>query len=289
MVALANGETPMRSAFAFLSLGGVAMAALGFVVPSPVGAQSHPQIPNFMPYVDTGWTTTSNDYYPPSHGAIPVTFDPAYPYVGNRQAEQPTFRVADLTNPNLKPWVAEAMKEPNEIVIAGGMGFTPRSACMPAGTPAFFLYIREPVYIFQGRDTVLILYSGNSEMRRVHMNVSHADNPTPTWYGDSIGHYEGDTLVVDTIALDTRSYVDLYRTPHTGNLHVVERWRMTNGGNELEVQFTVEDEGAFYTPWSGSQLYRRVNRPIEELPCAENNRITEVAGHPVPTATSLDF
>lgn len=284
----------MRKYLALGAFGIGAGVALTFAAPDPAHAQapsgmSTPQIPNFMPYVDMGWMTTSNDFYPPPHGAMPVTFDPAYPYVGNRAGEQPTFRVADLTNPNLKPWVVEAMKEPNEIVKAGGMGYTPRAACMPAGTPAFFLYIREPVYLFQGRDTVLILYSGNTEMRRVHMNAPHAENPPPTWYGDSVGHYEGGTLVIDTIALDARSYVDLYRTPHTENLHVVERWRMNEDATELKVRFTVEDEGAFYAPWSGSQIYRSVSRPIEERRCAENNRITEVAGHPVPVATRLDF
>jgi len=279
----------MRRFFALGSLGVIAMVASFFALSTPLNAQSPPQIPNFMPYVDTGWMTTSNDYYPPARGPRPVTFDPAHLYVANRRVQQPTFRVADLTNPNLRPWVIEAMVEPNEIVMAGGMGFTPRSACMPAGTPAFFLYIREPVYIFQGRDTVLILYSGNTEMRRVHMNVPHTENPTPTWYGDSVGHYEGDTLVIDTIALDTRSYVDLYRTPHTENLHVVERWRMNEDATELEVHFTVEDEGAFYEPWSGYQRYTRVNRLIEERRCGENNRLTEVAGHPVPIATKFDF
>jgi len=279
----------MRRSLALRSLGAIAMVAMLAAMSTPSGAQSPGQIPNFMPEVDAGWMTTSNDYYPPESGPGPVTFDPAYPYVANRRAAQPTYRVADLTNPNLRPWVIEAMVKPNEIVKAGGMGFTPRSACMPAGTPAFFLYIREPVYIFQGQGTVLILYSGNTEMRRVHMNVPHAENSVPTWYGDSVGHYQGDTLVIDTIALDTRSYVDLYRTPHTEKLHVVERWRMNEDSTELEVYFTVEDEGAFYEPWSGSQRYTRVNRPIEERRCAENNRLTEVAGHPVPVATRSDF
>ena len=79
--------------------------------------------------------------------------------------------------------------------------------------------------------------------------------------------------MIDTIALDARSYVDLYRTPHTEKLHVVERWRMNEDATELEVHFTVEDEGAFYAPWSGSQRYTRINRPIEERRCAENNRL----------------
>jgi hypothetical protein len=55
-------------------------------------------------------------------------------------------------------------------------------------------------------------------------------NPKPSWYGESVGHYEGDTLVVDTIALNDKTFVDNYRTPHTDKLHVMERWKLTDGG-----------------------------------------------------------
>ena len=95
--------------------------------------------------------------------------------------------------------------------------------------------------------------------------------------------------MIDTIGLDTRSYVDNYRTPHSEKLHVVERWSMNEAGDELEVRFTVEDKKTFYAPWSASMRYGRVHRNMKEMPCAENNRFTEVAGHLVPTATKLDF
>jgi len=252
-------------------------------------AQTPPSIPDFYPEVDTGWIRMGNDYDPSDTGPRPVTFDPLHPYVGNRQPTPATFRVADLTNPNVMPWALETMKEPNEIVIAGGMGFTPRSTCRYAGTPAFFLYVVEPVYIFQGRDEVLIVYAGDAQMRRIHMNVPHEKNLQPTWYGDSVGHYEGDTLVIDTIGLDSRTFVDNYRTPHSENLHVVERWSMNDAGDELEVEFTVEDEKTFYAPWTAYARYRRVSRKMEEMLCAENNRLTEVAGQLVPVATEKDF
>jgi hypothetical protein len=281
-------------------LGVVALAAAMFVLLVPLAslpvtgestanAQSLPDIPNFYPFVDAGWISMSNDYIPSDTGPKPVTFDPLYPYVGNRQAQPASFRVADLSNPNVMPWALETMKAPNEAVIAGGMGFTPRSACMHAGLPTFLLFVREPLFIFQGKDEVLIVYSGDSQIRRIHMNVPHAADAKPSWYGDSVGHYEGGALVIDTIGLDARSYVDNYRTPHSENLHVAERWSMNEAGDELEVHFTVEDEKTFYAPWSASMRYRQSNRPMEELPCAENNRFDEVAGHPVPTATKIDF
>ncbi|MGY9106102.1 MAG: hypothetical protein ACKVG0_06155 [Alphaproteobacteria bacterium] len=292
------GRRIQRQRIIGLSIAGGAasllLAAMYLVVIPSLGisearAQTSPEIPNFYPSVDAGWVSLSNDYIPSESGPAPVTFDPAYPYVGNRQPTPPTFRVADLSHPNVMPWALETMKAPNEGVIAGGMGFTPRSACRLAGVPAFFLFVREPIFIFQGKDEVAIVYSGDSQIRRIHMNVPHAADLKPSWHGDSVGHYEGDTLVIDTIGLDTRSYVDNYRTPHSENLHVSERWSMNEAGDILEVEFTVEDEKTFYEPWTAYMRYGQTNRPMEELPCAENNRLTEVAGHLVPTATKLDF
>src|SRR5258707_7248386 len=89
------------------------------------------------------------------------------------------------------------------------------------------------------------------------MDVPHSENPKPSWYGESVGHYEGDALVIDTIGLNTKTVVDLYRTPHTEKLHVIERWQMTEEGKGLEVVFKVDDPDTFYQPWWGKRRYRR--------------------------------
>jgi hypothetical protein len=104
------------------------------------------------------------------------------------------------------------------------------------------------------------------------MNVPHSPNPNPSWYGESVGHYEGsDTLVVDTIAISTKTFIDSYRTPHTDQLHVVERYKLIDGGKTMEVFISVDDPGAFTTPWSAVQRFRRVPREWSEDICAENN------------------
>jgi hypothetical protein len=84
----------------------------------------------------------------------------------------------------------------------------------------------------------------------------------PSWYGESVGHYEGDTLVVDTIGLNNKSFVDHFRTPHTEKLRVVERWRLIEGGNKLEVHVTVTDPDTFNQPWrrSGATTAQRRRR-----------------------------
>src|SRR5258708_2202465 len=80
-------------------------------------------------------------FYEPVPGLIPpVSQDPAHPFVPNGVGRQPTFRIADLTNPNLKPWVKERMKQDNDEVLAGKVAFTPGSSCMPAGVPGFIGY-----------------------------------------------------------------------------------------------------------------------------------------------------
>ncbi len=97
--------------------------------------------------------------------------------------------------------------------------------------------------------------------------------------------------MVDTIGLSPRTFVDNYFTPHTDQLHVVERFRMIDGGQTLQVQVHVEDPGAFTTPWNAMQLYRRMeNGPMIETVCAENNddHFDHGVGA-IPTAETADF
>jgi hypothetical protein len=104
------------------------------------------------------------------------------------------------------------------------------------------------------------------------MNVPHSTHPKPSWYGESVGHYEGDTLVVDTIGLNAKTFVDNFRTPHSEKLHVVERYRLINNGQVLENLIRADDPDTFNQPWSAIQRYRKVQEgPLDEQVCAENN------------------
>src|SRR5262249_44408696 len=146
------------------------------------------------------------------------------------------------------------------------------SSCVPAGVPMFMGYGGpNPIVFLQKPKEVWMVFESDQQVRRVYMNVPHSANPKPSWYGESVGHYEGDTLVVDTIGLNTRTVVDVYRTQHTDKLHVMERWKLVDGGKGMEVVFTVEDPGAFYKPWTGMRRYRRADYQPEEIVCAEGN------------------
>ena len=251
-------------------------------------------VPNFAPDPSAAWTSDrpqSDDFLPPPSGPGPVLPDKAHPYVPNGQG-QPTYRIADLSNPILKPWVIERMRKANDEVHAGKVPFIARERCWPAGVPGFTVYTRvQALYFMQTPTKVTLISELNQQPRHIYLNVPHSEHVTPSWYGESVGHYEGDELVVDTIGLNDRTFVDNYRTPHTEQLHVVERFKMIDGGKTLQVFVTVDDPGAFNMPWSAIQHWRRINRGalIEDV-CEPNNDFFfgyEVA--PLPHADKQDF
>jgi hypothetical protein len=239
----------------------------------------------------TAWVAdrlTGDDFLPPPSGPGPVMSDPAHPYIPNGLSAQPTYRVADLTNPILMPWAVDQMRKANEEVLAGKVPFIARERCWPGGVPGFLVDARiVPVYFIQRPKEILMIIQQDSMTRHIYMDVPHSTNIAPSWYGESVGHYEGDTLVIDTIGMNDKTVVDIYRTPHTEKLHVVERWRMVDGGKAMEAVFTVDDVGAFYQPWTAMRRYRRIDQEFIEKICAENN--TNLFDYHIPVANKPDF
>jgi hypothetical protein len=229
---------------------------------------------------------------PPDGGPGPVTFDRAHPYRPNYM-HHPTFRVADLSNPILQEWVKPAMKKANDAVLAGQVPFRAHERCWPAGIPGIDAdAVAAPLFVYQGPHEVLFVMKNGPEIRHIYLNVSHSRNPKPSWYGESVGHYEGgNTLVIDTIGFNDRTFIDNYRTPHTTRLHVVERWKLSPDGNAVDISAYVEDPGAFTIPWRAVQRWRRVQKSLEEFSCAENNDValTDSKLFPLPQTSRPDF
>jgi len=254
-------------------------------------AHEHGAVPDFSSNL-AGWVANEQDFMAVPGKSGPVVSDRAHPYINNLLARrigvQPTFRVADLTNPNIKSWAKEVMKRENERVLAGGIGFTPRSSCMPAGVPAFMLFpVVEPIFFVQSARVVLMIFAGDAQIRHIYLDVPHSAHPKPSWYGESVGHYEGDTLVIDTIGFNDKSYVDNFRTPHSDKLHVVERWRLADDMT-MRVTFTVEDPDTFNEAWTATYSFHRIERPLyDEEVCAENN--TLLFDYHIPIADKADF
>ena len=228
-----------------------------------------PQIPQFAPNPAVGWIALYNEFQSPPSGAGPVRNDPAHPRITNdefrRSGRQPTVAIADVNSPILQPWARDELRKHNALSLAGkalGRG----ASCLPVGVPAFDLHVIHPIFFVQGPNEILMIWQGDHDVRHIYLTDRHSANPGPSWTGESIGHYEGDALVVDTIGVTTSAPVDSYFTPHTDKMHVVERFRMIDGGNQLEVRIHVEDSGAFTTPWDAIERYRRV-----EPGRAENN------------------
>ena len=253
------------------------------------------QIPIFNPSPVGGWVPdrpTGDDFLPPGDGgAGPVMSDPKHPYVPDGGGRQSTYRVADLTNPILKPWAIDKMKKANDEVLAGKVPYITRERCWPAGVPGYTVYTRggQPLFFYQMKDKVLIVNELNTQVRHVYLNVPHSKNPKPSWYGESVGHYEGGELVVDTIGMNDKTFVDNYRTPHTEQIHVIERFKMLEGGKILQATVTVDDPGAFNMSWTGVQRWRRTERPFEENPCENNVGFFGYDVVPIPQADKADF
>ena len=223
----------------------------------------------------------------------------------------------DYANPILKPGAAEVVRLHGELGLNGIGDANPRNQCWPIGVP--FVFTNGPTQLLQQPDKVTILYGYDHQVRRVRLNQPHPAQVTPSWYGDSVGHYEGDSLVIDTVGVKVGRYsmVDWYGTPHTEALHVVERYRMLDSeiakegfardakqhnpalamnpnyrGKYLQLLFTVEDKGVFATPWTATMTYRSGGSgPVdwEEEACAENIQWYSGKDADVPRADKPDF
>jgi hypothetical protein len=251
-------------------------------------------IRDLAPDTFTAWVPdrpTGDDYLPPVSGPGPVTGVKDRPYVPNGTGAQPTYRVADLNNPILQDWVKVPMKKANDEVLEGKVPYITRERCWPAGVPGFTVYTRvQAIHFFHSKGKITIANELYAHVRHIYMDVPHSANPGKTWFGESVGHYEGDELVVDTIGLNDRTFVDNYRTPHTDQIHVVERFKLLEGGKILQATVTVDDPGAFNMPWTGVQRWQRIDRPLVENLCEESN--TDFLGYsvvPIPTANKPDF
>jgi hypothetical protein len=189
--------------------------------------------------------------------------------------DNPEVEAGDYNNPILQPWAREIVKANAEKEQRLQYVPTAHGTCWPSGVPEV-LNLREPVELLQEKDHIVMIYQRDHQVRWIWLNQKHSEKVRPSWYGESVGHYEEDTLVVDTIGqkTDPISVVDPYGTPHTDKIHVVERYRVVKDakGKGLEVVFRVDDSGTFSTPWKGTVTYRPSRGGFEEVVCAENNR-----------------
>jgi hypothetical protein len=273
---------------------GFAVCAMSTGVPAQTpGKDAIPDLAS----IKFAWLAMGADWRdpPPGSGHGPIKQDPAYPFHGNLDGPgQVTIRLGNTRDPVLKPWAAAQMLASNEEAITGkrAVPFTAQGRCYPGGVPGQLLYPAEPFYFIQTPKQVWMIWQRDHMVRRIFLTDKHSADVKPSWFGESIGHYEnGDTLVVDTIGLSVKtSFIDNFRTPHTTKEHVVERFKVAADGKTLEAQVTVEDPDAFNESLHLRQGWRKVDNPMLETACAENNEdFFHQNLFPIPEADKPDF
>ena len=298
-------------------------AAVGFIAAIVFAGSSGAA--DSAPDISGQWGRDMLFFEPPASGAGPIVNFIRRPD-GTRNTSAPCCTiiveggwVGDYSNPILKPAAAEAVKRYRELSDSGTVVPDLHNTCWPE-PPPFAMAIQFGVNIVQQKNEIVLFYLLYNTVRHVRLNASHPKNVVPSWQGDSVGRFEGDTLVVDTVGIREGPFstVDAFGTPHTKALHVVERYRLIDGQaaadaqkqngatfrpnppygrgtidpdttkKGLEVEFTVEDPAVFTTPWTGRVTYRHLIGDWPEAVCAENPHFFGATAS-VPTAAKPDF
>jgi hypothetical protein len=294
MVTASNG-TRARFSEVWRSAAAAAICAglAGWSFPS--AAQAPAKIPD-LASTSFAWLSAGGFLDPPQGvGRGPIRQDPDIPFHGNNEGPGlVTPPMGNYRDPVLKPWAAAQMRASNEEVQDGsrGLPFSAQGRCYPGGVPGQLLYPAEPFYFIQTPKQVWMIWQRDHMVRRIYLTDRHSESVNPSWFGESIGHYEnGDTLVIDTIGLSTeKSYIDNFRTPHTAKEHVVERIKVAADGKMLEALVKVEDPDTFNEPLYMTMRWRKVPNRYLETVCAENN--VDYFNHnyfPIPQADKPDF
>jgi hypothetical protein len=214
-----------------------------------------------------------------------------------------TQLVGDFHNPILTPGAAAAVKQKGELAIAGRGFPNSQDQCRPMAPPfAFAMQLGFAMLPTTGGN-IIVIYDQNMNVRHVRMNDTHPANLVPLPMGDSVGRWEGETLVIDTVGIKTDAFtsVDRFGTPQSESMHVVERYRLIDGalakaqvdkyetsegtvggGNRvagynpdaslkgLQLEVTLEDPKVFTAPLTARVTYRRLISNWQESVCSDN-------------------
>lgn len=272
---------------------GFALAALAAVWPASAQIVVDPH-PDFA----GRWQRNAMDPELPASGPGPLVnlrrpMDDHTPNGGG----DPLPLVGDYMNPILKPAAAAVVKKAGELSLGGRINPDPSNQCQPFSPPYAFTIELGVEFVWNG-DELLMLYPQDDQVRHVRMNSTHPAKVIPSAMGDSVAHFDGDTLVIDTIGvrLSRVSMVDRYGTPMSPAMHLVERYRLVDVNDAkaalarhirragqagafpvdpksdkgLQLTYKVEDPEVFTTPWTAQITYLRSLQPWSEQICAEN-------------------
>ncbi len=177
--------------------------------------------------------------------------------------------------PPLTPWAEEKFKANKPNLGPRAVSLTesndPIMQCFPPGVPRIYLIRGEPVEIAQTPGRVIMMFEYDHFLRNIYTDGrQHPKDPNPSWMGDAIGKWDGDTLVVDTVGFNDKTWLDNDGHPHSEDLHVIERIRRVNHGT-LTIDTTIEDPKAYTKPWGGHATYElKPDWTLGEMVCEDN-------------------
>jgi hypothetical protein len=192
----------------------------------------------------------------------------------NRQINSTRGRLPPFTKHGKAAWDERVKAEKDGSPIADASSY-----CWPHGVPRV-MNSPYPIQIIQTAGETVIVHEVAHNVRHIYMDQPHPQTLVPSFMGDSAGHWEGDTLVVDTIGLNDRTWIDEVGVIHGKQLHVIERIRKIEDGHALENLIRIEDPEFFTEPWYARITYAwRPDLRLTEYVCEENNRNMPTAGH----------
>jgi hypothetical protein len=178
-------------------------------------------------------------------------------------------------DPPLQPWAEAKFKErqSEKLHQDPDSGPDPTERCIPPGIPREMLQ-PFPWEIVQARDRVIMIFEYQSLIRQIFTDGrGHPKDLEPTYMGNAIGKFEGDTLVIDTVGFNDKTWLDPMGLPHSDALHVVERLRRVDHDTLVD-EYTIEDSKAYKKPWTTQKTFKlKPDWQIQEYVCAENNTV----------------
>jgi hypothetical protein len=171
-----------------------------------------------------------------------------------------------------RPWAAELLKQRKEQNSKDN----PDAYCLPMGLMQFHIH-PQPRRMIQSPDEIVILYEGNAGIREIFTDgrtLPKNGDVQPWWYGYSVGHWEGDTFVVETTGFRDGGWLDIWGSPLTDQAKLTERFQRLSYGT-LRIDVTIDDPKAYTAPFT-VRLNQKIvpNSDLIEFICAENERST---------------
>jgi len=214
------------------------------------------------------------DTAPFTPGTVPPAHQPDISGIWLVTNFNPQGKTIDGKNPPLQKWARDIADERLQTAAKGHPFPDSETFCFTPGMPRMMFGPPYPIQILQTHGQVTLVFEILHNVRFVYLTSTHSslDDIDPSYHGESIGHWEGDTLVVDTIDMTDKSTLDKYGIPHSDALHVIERIRRT-GPDALEDMVTMIDPKAFTAPWVFRATYAREvpGTRLQEYFC-DNNR-----------------